>query len=132
MRVLIFLTRNGERFSPSGGVIDREACWNGSELRCWQPSRGVQFRPGKWRNKNNTGRFPWNHWFFRTHGVSFSLSVLSSSSSSSSARLPASSSPPGLSPRPGPVSDFRQPSASSRKPSIAESEAFTPSFPEAF
>lgn len=66
MLVLILLTRNGERFSPSGGVIDREACWNGSEPRCWQPRHGVQFRPGKRRNKNNTGGFPWNHWFMHT------------------------------------------------------------------
>lgn len=75
MLLLILLTRNGERFSPSGGVIDGEACWNGSAPRCWQPTRGVQFRPGKRRNKNNTGRFPWNHLVSCTQGVSLPPSI---------------------------------------------------------
>lgn len=56
MLLLILLTRNGERFSPSGGVIDRGACWNGSEpLLAAQSRSPVETR--KRRNKNNTGGF---------------------------------------------------------------------------
>lgn len=39
--MLIFLTWDEERFLESISVIDKEACWNGSEALCWPQSLAV-------------------------------------------------------------------------------------------
>lgn len=54
----------------SGSLFASESC-------CWQPRLCLQYRAGKPKIKNNTGRFYWNEYFFSAHGVSFSLSSLS-------------------------------------------------------
>lgn len=41
MPALIFLTWDEERFLESISVIDKEACWNGSEALCWPRSLAV-------------------------------------------------------------------------------------------
>lgn len=38
-----------------------------SESRCWQPRRGLQYRAGKPKNKNNTGSIFWNDISFLSH-----------------------------------------------------------------
>lgn len=39
--MLIFLTWDEERFLESISVIDKEACWNGSDALCWPQSLAV-------------------------------------------------------------------------------------------